>query len=57
MPTSYVLAPHDDGRMYPAELLDQYRGRRLLAGGRAVLDRARVHLHQGRVRGPMPAPL
>jgi hypothetical protein len=27
MPTTYVLAPHDDGRMYPAELLDQYRGR------------------------------
>jgi hypothetical protein len=27
MPATRVLAPHDDGRMYPAELLDQYRGR------------------------------
>jgi hypothetical protein len=27
MPATHALAPHDDGRMYPAELLDQYRGR------------------------------
>ena len=27
MPPIRVLAPHDDGHMYPAELLDQYRGR------------------------------
>jgi hypothetical protein len=27
MPTTRVLAPHDDGRMYPAELQDQYRSR------------------------------
>ncbi len=27
MPATYVPAPHDDGRMYPAELLDQWRTR------------------------------
>jgi hypothetical protein len=32
MPATRVLAPHDDGRMYPAELLDQYRDR--VDGGR-----------------------
>ena len=30
MPTKSVLAPHDDGRWYAADLLDQYRAR---AGG------------------------
>ena len=28
MPASHVLAPHDDGRWWVAELLDQYRDRR-----------------------------
>jgi hypothetical protein len=27
MLATHVLAPHDDGRMYEAELLDQYRER------------------------------
>jgi hypothetical protein len=27
MPATQVLAPPDDGRLYPAELLDKYRGR------------------------------
>ena len=27
MPETRILAPHDDGRMYPADLLEQYRGR------------------------------
>jgi hypothetical protein len=27
VPATHVLAPHDDGRWYLAELLDQYRSR------------------------------
>ena len=28
MPATHVLAPHDDGRLWVARLLDQYRDRR-----------------------------
>lgn len=28
MPATHILAPHDDGRLWVARLLDQYRDRR-----------------------------